>query len=260
MRNHRVFVLVCCMCVATIAVAGCGKKNPEEVNKAKKVFEPGKLVLFNEVQNGFSILRPEHVTFAVSNNTVVSTAKGFPKITVTVYKTKENSTGSSSSGGMGKFTHKVYAPMRKLVCRCEDMGKHEALIRKICKSLKNTKAAPKKLSVKFDAPNVNGFPSGKINSEAAAAFRKALLAIKPRIVACWTKAVAADPKFPHGHLNFILNYNNDGSMKQSNITRTFNYPAHKPLTSCVKKLILPVTPKPQSGVAELRWYLRFNLY
>lgn len=252
--------------VAAVAVLtafgpwGCGKKDADGDKKSKAAFKPGKLVPFEEVQNGFSILRPKNVTFAVSNNTVESTAKGFPKITVTVYKTKENSTGSSSSGGMGKLTHKVYAPMRKLVCRCEDMGKHEALIRKICKSLKNTRAAPKNLSVKFDAPKLNGFPNGKINSEAAAAFRKALAALEPRIVACWKKAAGADAKFPHGHLNFILDYQDDGSLKQSNITRTFNYPAHKPLTSCVKKLVLPVTPKAQSGIAELRWYLRFNLY
>lgn len=261
MRNSRLCLLVCLVGITAVAAVGCGKKGGDAAQKMKKAeFKPGKLVPFEEKKIGFSILKPEAVALSVTGDTAELKADGFPTVTITLHKTKEISTGSGSSGGMGKHTRKVYAPMRKLVCHCEDMGKHEELIKQICKSMKNTKAAPKKPSVKFEAPKYEGFPNGKIDSAAAAAFVKGLKALEPRIVDCWKKAVAADAKFPQGHLNFILGYTDDGSLKQSSISRTFNYKGHKPLTSCVEKLVLSVKPKPKSGLAKLRWYQRFKLY
>jgi len=267
MRNSRLGLVVCLVGVIAVAVVGCGKKGGDAAQKKagdgvqKKVeFKPGKLVPFTEKTIGFSILKPEAVPLLVKGDTAELKADGFPTVTISLHKTKEISTGSGSSGGMGRHTRKVYAPMRKLVCHCEDMGKHEDLVKQICKSLKNTKDAPKKPTVKFEAPKVEGFPSGKIDSAASAAFVKGLKALEPQIVDCWKKAAAADAKFPQGHLNFQLDYKDDGSVKQSSISRTFNYKGHKPLTSCVEKLVLSVKPKPKAGLAKLGWYLRFKLY
>jgi hypothetical protein len=253
MRRFQWSLIVGLVGVAVLAVVGCGAKGGDGAQK-KAGFEPGKLVTFEEKTLGFSILRPENVNFVVSNNIAVLEAKGFAKVTVTLHKTQELSTGSGGSGGMGRYKFTVWAPARKLVCRFQAGGKLFKIAKQICQSLKNTKDAPKKLSVKFEAPKI----TGKLTDGDG--FAKALRALEPRIVQCWHKAVATDAKFPQGHLNFMLEYKTDGSVKQSNISRTFNYKAHMPLTSCVEKLVLTVKPKPDGGEVKLGWYLRFKLY
>ncbi len=253
MRRSQLFVFVGLVSVAVLSVVGCGAKGGDGDQK-KAELDPGKLVPFEDKTIGFSILRPEKLNFSVSNNTAVLEAKGFPKITVTLHKTQELSTGSGGSGGMGRYKFTVWVPARKLVCRFEAGGKQFTIAKQICQSLKNTKDAPKKVSVKFEAPKI----TGKLTDGDG--FAKALKALEPKIVECWKKAVASDAKFPQGHLNFMLEYKDDGSVKLSNISRTFNYKAHMPLTSCVQKLVLTVKPKSDGGEIKLGWYLRFKLY
>lgn len=247
MFRMRLTVLPCLALLLVLGGIHCARKKGTG-------FKPGKLVPFEEKKLGFSIEKPDNVRVVVTGNTAELKADGFPRVTITLHKTRKVTTGSAGRGGMGKYKRQVYAPMRKLVCQCDATGEHEALIEKICGSLKNTRAAPKHPKVKFDAPRI----TGKLRN--AEAYRKALKLLEPRIVECWKKAVAKDAKFPSGDVNVQITYKPDGSKKQWGLTRTFNYKGDKPLADCVEKLVVPLKPDPDGEEVALGWYLRFALY
>ncbi len=253
MRRTTIVSLAGFMALAALLAIGCGKKS-EKPGEKKVTFKPGKMVTYNNPKLGFTLQHPENMTVSVHAGVVEMKAKGAPYVKVTLHKTQENTTGSSSSGGMGKYRRKVYAPRRMLLCHSDDTGGFDDMVKKICRSMRNTGSAPKSPSVSFGAPKIEG----KLKNGEA--FKKALKATEPKIVQCWKKAVAADAKFPQGHLNFQLVYKADGSEKQRNLTRTFNYQGHKPLTTCVEKLVKSVKPEPDGGEVKLGWYLKFKLY
>lgn len=252
MRRYTLVWLAGFLALGGLVLAGCGKGGSN--GKKKPTFKPGKLQEYKNPKIGFSIQKPDNVTVTVQGDTAELKAAGFPTIQITLHKTKEVGIGSGSSGGMGKYTRKVYAPMRKLVCHCEDTGKHERLVKKICRSLKNTRDAPKKPSAKHKAPKI----TGKLKNGDA--FKKALGDLEPKILACWTRAVAADAKLPAGDINVQITYKDDGSIKQTSFTRTFNHAGDKAVSDCVEKLVRTVKPEPDGGEVTLDWYLRFKLY
>ncbi|MFH2008001.1 MAG: hypothetical protein ABI333_15570 [bacterium] len=249
MRRSAVALALGLAMLAVGTVTGCGK-----AAKKAAVFKPGAMEQYENQALGFSISRPKNLGVALGTDFALFEAKGFPKIKVRLIHTKENSTGSGSTTSMGKLEHKVYAPMRKLVCSCEDMGKHEDLVKKICRSLKNTKDAPKKPSVKIDKPKVQG------KLKHGDAYAKALLGIEAQIRACWKAAVAGDPKFPGGSLGFHVVFKPDGQRKSWSLTRSFRHASHEPLTRCVEKLFYSVKPEPDNVEVTVDWHLRFELY
>lgn len=218
-------------------------------------FEPGKMVRYENPEIGFALTVPDNLEQQVEGDTVTFQAKGFPSIRVSLEKTDNTSArGSGGSSGMGKVKWEVVAPLRKLSCRCEDVGDHKDLIQTICKSLENTKDAPKNPHVQFEDPEVEG------TLEDEDAYLKGLAGLHEGITKCWKDAVAADADFPSGDLNFMVTFAPGGDAKSTSISRTFNYPKHEPLTDCVKKLFFGVQPQPKDTDVEVQWYLRFKLY
>jgi len=218
-------------------------------------FEPGKMVRYENPEIGFALTVPENLDKQVESDAVIFRAKGFPSIHVRLEKTDDTSArGTGGSSGMGKVTWEVVAPLRKLTCRCEDAGDHEDLVQTICKSLENTKDAPKNPRVQFEDPKVEGA------LEDEDAYLQGLEGLQDGITKCWKEAVAADADFPAGDINFMVTFGPGGDAKSTSVSRTFNYPKHEPLTDCVKKHFFSVKPDPQDADVKVQWYLRFKLY
>jgi len=222
----------------------------------KGKFEPGKMKKYENPEIGFALMIPDNLQAEKKgDNKVVFSAEGFPVVEVVFEKTEDSSgRGSGGSSGMGEVTRKVYAPLRKLTCHCAKAGDYEKVVKEICKSLENTKEAPKNPNVKFEAVKIEG----KLKDEEA--YKKGLNGLQGGIVKCWKDAVEKDAEFPAGDMNFMVTFGPDGSSKASNISRTFRHDKHEPLTECVKKLFFSVKPEPAEGDVKVEWYMRFKLY
>jgi hypothetical protein len=268
-----------CGLAILLAAASCERSKPRRRSPAVSRHA---LVRYENARLGFALLVPNTAHPAESGERVAFRAPGFPRFAVRLeHTTDATARGSVGSVRQGHVTQKVLAPLRRLVCDCPDAGQHEDLMRRICRSLENTREAPKHPHVEFGEITVVG-PLGDRPT-----FVRALRGQQGAIERCWRHAVTHDPHFPAGHMNFLVVYGADGRPHKRDMTQTFNYPHHAPLTDCVSRLFFAIVPglaapgpRPRPRVVrprprprprrpradrdgptvEVQWSLRFKLY
>ena len=251
MKKFGLISILAVTLVTCLMAVGCKEK---EKNEEKK-FVPDELSEYEDKDIGFSIMKPKNVeAVKEGEHTVKFQAPGFPTIVINFEETKQKGEGTGGGASGDGFRWTVSKPLRKLSCEVEGTGEFAEIIEKICKSMKHTKDAPKKPDVV-----VSNFEA-KGDIKDLDKLTKEYEALRPKIKVCWEKAVAKDPKFPSGEVNMNLKYEEDGTLKSSVFTNTFNYKNAKEFMDCIKGLFKEIKPEIEKGDAEIKWQMKFKLF
>ena len=239
-----------------LLMAGCSKKASEEGQKKPKVFEPGKLAVYQDKDLGFSILKPTNVQAVKKGDTVRLEAAGFPTITVQALDTKEVRTGDFLQTGT-TIKRILWFPKRKLVCSCDTPGDFHDLVVKICKSLKNTKTVPRQPKAQVKKTKIEGEVANLDE------FKKQVDGLLAATEACWKQYLAKRPKavITSGSASLFLIVDEKGNRQTSKTVWVDGKKGDdEDLYQCFEKATEKLAPKPKKGSVKLSWLATLKAY